>query len=328
MRRPVVALLCAAGLAVVVYAAGTHIAGRSTGDLKASFPQYRGSTDGPHVTLAAVGDVLFARGVAKRISERGPDYPFSAASEFIRSADIAFFNLECTLSEGGVGQRRRYEFRASPSLAGSAARAGFDVACLANNHTLDFGRDALLDTVRVVTDAGMTPVGAGETREDALRVRAVERNGLRVGFIAYSDIPTCGVVRLDDRPTIAGVNTDEIPAQVKAAKSACDVLVVSFHWGIEYMRTPTERQRALARKCVEGGADLILGHHPHVPQPVETYRGKAIVYSMGAFVWDSKVFGADRSAIYLFELGKSSARLTRTIPVRITACRPSPMGSE
>ena len=194
----------------------------------------------------------------------------------------------------------------------------------ANNHTLDYGRDALLDTVDAVEEAGMAAVGAGRNRDEALTVRVVEKNGLRVGFVGYTDLPTCGVVRLSDRPTVAGVNSDEVANQVKDAKAKCDVLAVSFHWGIEYMKKPTERQKTLAHLCIDNGADLVLGHHPHVLQTVEVYKGRPIVYSMGAFVWDAKVFGADKSAVYVFELGKSSARLAKQIPIDIMNCRPTP----
>lgn len=275
------------------------------------------------VKLVAVGDVLFARGVGKQITKHGAPWLFANMKRTIKSADIAFCNLECTLSTGGVAQRRRYQFRANPRLAGVLQNAGFDVACLANNHTLDYGREAMMDTVRAVRKAGMTAVGAGKDRADALKLQIVKKNGLRVGFLAYTDLPTDGVVRLADRPTVAGLNPDELPVHIKAARKRCDVLVVSFYWGVEYMKRPTERQQHIAHVCIDSGADLVLGHHPHVLQTTETYKGRPIIYSMGAFVWDAKVFGADRSAIYTIELGKGSAKLVGTRPVRIKQCRPT-----
>jgi poly-gamma-glutamate synthesis protein (capsule biosynthesis protein) len=276
------------------------------------------------VTLVAVGDVFFARGVAKQIDKHGIGYPFEKSRDIFQGADIAFCNLECPLSTRGVPQRRRYLFRCDPSYSDLLRETGFDVICLANNHTLDYGRDALLDTMDAVHRAGLTGVGAGRDRRDALTARIIEKSGLRVGFAAYTDMPTCGVVRLTDRATIAGVNADELAEQIRAAESECDVLVVSFHWGVEYMKKPTERQRALAHTCIENGADLILGHHPHVLQTVETYRGKPIVYSMGGFVWDAKIFDADKSAIYKIELGKNRARLDSIIPVDVVNCQPIP----
>jgi poly-gamma-glutamate synthesis protein (capsule biosynthesis protein) len=202
--------------------------------------------------------------------------------------------------------------------------SGFDVVSLANNHTLDYGRTALMDTVRAVEEAGMVAVGAGRNRTEAHRMRLVKKNGLTVGFLAYTDVLPAGVAPLADRPSVAHLDPEELPARVRSAKKRCDVLVVSVHWGVEYMKRPTGRQKRLARLMVDNGADLILGHHPHVLQPVETYKGRPIVYSMGGFVWDARLFGADRSAIYRLELGRSSAKLVETIPIRIRSARPSP----
>ena len=276
----------------------------------------------PKVTLAAVGDVLFARGVGKQIQKHSPDWAFDNVRNTIKSADLAFCNLECTLTTGGVAQRRRFQFKANPKLAHTLTANGFDVVSLANNHTLDYGREALIDTIHAVRNAKLVAVGAGENRADALQLQIVKKNGLKIGFLAYNDMPTDGVVRLPNRPTIAGVNIDELPAQITAARDKCDVLVVSFHWGVEYMKRPTERQQQIAHICIDNGADLILGHHPHVLQSIETYKGKPIIYSMGGFLWDAKIFDADKSAIYMVELRKKSARITKIIPIRSKKCRP------
>lgn len=276
------------------------------------------------VTLAAVGDILFSRGPAKQIERHGADWLFAGVKDTLCSADLAFCNLECTLSTRGVQQRRKFQFRADPSLASALRKNGFDVVSLANNHTLDYGRDALLDTVAAVREGGMAAVGAGADRADALKLQVVERGGLKIGFLAFTDMPNDGVVRLSDRPTVAGLNLDELPTLIRDAKSRCDTLVVSFHWGVEYMKRPTERQQLIAHTCIDNGADLILGHHPHVLQPTETYKNRPIIYSMGGFVWDAKIFDADKSAIYLLELGKNSARLKETIPLQVTGCQPRP----
>lgn len=275
------------------------------------------------VTLAVVGDVLLARGVGRQIAKHGPDYPFAATREVISRADIAVFNLECPLSTRGFAHRRRFLFRADPSLATAVHAAGFDVASLANNHTLDYGRVALLDTISAVTQAGMTPVGAGANGAEARSVKIVTRKGLRIGFLAYTDLPTYGVVRRDDEPTIAGVNKDTIPGEVRRAKSRCDVLIVSFHWGVEYMKLPTERQKEIAHLAIDSGADAVIGHHPHVLQDVENYKRRPIIYSAGAFVWDPVRPDTFTSAIYLIDLGKSSARLVRSIPISTLHSQPS-----
>ena len=277
------------------------------------------------VTLAAVGDVLLCRGVGKQIDKHGADWLFDDTRDVLKHADLAFCNLECPLSKRGVPHKRCFLFRADPKLARTLRSNGLSVVSLANNHTLDYGRDAMLDTVAAVKEPGMIPLGAGRNKAEASRLRIVTKHGLRVGFLAYCDLPSYGVVMLPDKPGIACVDSHSLPAQIRAAKAKCDALVVSFHWGVEYMKQPAERQRKLARLCIDNGADLILGHHPHVLQPVETYKGKPIAYSMGGFIWDGRVFGANKSAMYVLELRKSSARLVKTIPVDIVGCQPRPI---
>jgi poly-gamma-glutamate synthesis protein (capsule biosynthesis protein) len=270
---------------------------------------------------------MLDRGVGKAIRAHGPDYPFGAVRRVIRSAGLSVFNCECVLSTRGARTQGPYRFRADPSLAGAIARAGFKVAVLANNHAQDYGPDALADTMRALQAAGITAVGAGQDQADAALLKVVEKGGLRVGFLAFCDVQDPWTASPDDAPTVARVEDEKLGAEVAAAKPLCDTLVVVFHCGVEYMKRPTERQVALAHKCVDAGADLVLGCHPHVLQTVEEYKGKPIVYSMGGFVFDSNVFDSDRSAMFLFELRKRSARLVRTIPILMKGGRTQPAAS-
>jgi poly-gamma-glutamate capsule biosynthesis protein CapA/YwtB (metallophosphatase superfamily) len=274
------------------------------------------------VTLAAVGDVLLARGVGRQISKHGDSYPLAKVAPILRSADLAFFNLECPLSNRGAPTHFKYLFRANPALAHSLRAGGLNVASLANNHSMDYGRDALMDTAQALRRAGISPVGAGATRARAIQPVVIVVRGLKVGFVAYTDVDNFGVSPRSDRPTSARVYESTLAKEVRAAKSKADVLIVSFHWGNEYWKRPDDRQRQLAKIAIDNGADLILGHHPHVLEPTATYHGKTVVYSMGGFVWDPIVPGAEKSAIYLFNLSKNKAKLVRTIPALVVQCRP------
>jgi len=279
------------------------------------------------VSLAAVGDVFFCRGVARQMEQHGPDYPFELVADILDRYDLAFCNLECALSTRGTPQDKRFLFRADPSCAHLLSTAGFDVICLANNHALDFGPLALLDTAQAVEDAGMTPIGTHSAASDEPGISVIEKNGLRIGFLALSDFDvtydeTPEGYSVDEYPIINHVDIDRLPQQVADAKGRCDTLVVSVHWGIDNIDFWTERQRLIARTCIDNGADLVFGHHPHVLQDTETYGGKLIVYSMGAFVWDSALPEANDSAIFVFELSPSGAALVETVPVRIVNCRP------
>jgi poly-gamma-glutamate synthesis protein (capsule biosynthesis protein) len=279
------------------------------------------SADGT-VTLAAVGDVFFARGVAHQIELHGTDYPFEFTSDILSRFDLAFCNLECALSTRGTPRVKRYLFRADPSSAFMLSNAGFDIVSVANNHTLDFGPEALRDTVDAIEGAGMIAVGARVKGSDDSGVKVVEKNGLKVGFLALSDFDAFDEETPEGLPVVMGVDAHRLAGQVADAKTRCDVLIVSMHWGIDYLNFWTERQQKIAEICIDSGADLILGHHPHVQQDVGMYKGRPIVYSMGAFLWDSTSRGADLSAIYVFVLSPGSAVLLEKIPARIVGCRP------
>jgi gamma-polyglutamate biosynthesis protein CapA len=274
------------------------------------------------VSLAAVGDIFFCRGVSQVIAENGVDYLFESTSEIISHYDLAFCNLECALSNRGTPLEKRFLFRADPSSAFSLSTAGFDIVCLGNNHTVDYGYDALLDTKNAIYDVGMIEVGTQVAGTDDIGVRIVEKNGLAIGFLAFCDLYDVAGEAPEEYPSVMMIDPVTLPQQVADAKSQCDVLVVSMHWGVDYVDFPTERQQALAKLCIDNGADLILGHHPHVLQEMEFYKDKPIVYSMGGFVWDSSRDGADHSGIFVFELARDRAEFQLMIPVEIEGCRP------
>jgi poly-gamma-glutamate capsule biosynthesis protein CapA/YwtB (metallophosphatase superfamily) len=280
------------------------------------------------VRLAAVGDVLLARGVGKAIHKHGASYPLSKAALILRKADLTFFNLECPLTRRGTPTHFIYLFRANPNLAFALKRGGLNVASLANNHTLDYGRVGLVDTITALRKAGVYSVGAGANRDQAIRLLIVRKNGLRVGFLAYSDICNFGSSPRSDRPTPALVQTDTLGAEIHAVRAKADVLIVSFHWGNQYWLRPSERQRKLARIAIDNGADLVIGHHPHVLQPYGTYRGKPIIYSLGGFVWDPDLPDRAKTAVYVFSLRRHSVRLASVIPMRVVRCRPQREGGE
>jgi poly-gamma-glutamate synthesis protein (capsule biosynthesis protein) len=280
-------------------------------------------THPPTVTLVAVGDVLLSRGVGRQIEKHGPHYPFKKMQKLTSLADIAFCNLECPISKGGFPRKTQFLFRADPQAVEGLSYAGFDIASLANNHTLDYGRDALLDTMSHLSKADIKPSGAGTSRSEAVKPAVIIKKGLKVGFLSYTDLPAQGDTPLPDKPGIARVDPGTLTGEVKGAEKDIDVLVVSFHWGVEYKSAPTERQKELAHKAIDAGADLVLGHHPHVLQPVEIYKNKPIIYSMGSFVFDVRPWPSTRrSQVYTFELNPGKARLVKKTPIKIVNCQP------
>lgn len=240
------------------------------------------------VRLVAAGDINLAASVGRVMAVRGMRYPFASTRPLLRAADIAFGNLECCVAQGGAPlPDKQFTFRAHPRTARALADAGFDIVSLANNHAWDYGREALAETIRHVRAAGVAVVGAGDNSVRAHALKVLQRNGLRVGFLAYLGMFPPLLPESAELPSVAMASIACITREVRAASRQVDFLIVSLHAGKELAKRPTARQRALATAAIDAGADIVLGHHPHVVQPMEVYRDRIICYSLGNFVFSA-----------------------------------------
>ena len=210
----------------------------------------------------------------------------------IASADIFMANEEFPFSDrGSAAEDKQFTFRLPPSRLHIMQEIGPDILTLANNHILDYGTDALLDTCALLDEAGIRRVGAGANLDDAKKLEVMEVKGKKIGFLAASRvIPVSSWTAGKSHP---GVLTTYDPAillkEIQAAGEQCDYLAVYIHWGIERNTEPEEYQRTLARQYIDAGADLVVGSHPHVLQGIEYYKGKPILYSLGNFVFGSSI---------------------------------------
>ena len=168
-------------------------------------------------------------------------------------------------------------------MIGGLIFSGFDVLSVANNHIFDWGADAFLDTISLLRSAGITPVGGGADTNEARRPAIVNRGGMRACFLAYSEFAGSSD---GAEPKVAGLNHKEMLDDISKMKDECSLVVVSIHWGEEYETSASESQRSRALAMVDAGAKLVVGHHPHVIQEVEMYKGSLIAYSLGNFVFD------------------------------------------
>ena len=264
---------------------------RPTGDLPptpATTTTTRPVTRRP-LTVAAGGDAIGARKVGTFIDARGGEAALAKMAPLLREADLAFVNLESPLSDKGrADPDKDVTLRGRPALASGLAAAGVDVVSLANNHALDWGEAALLDTLARLERAGVAAAGAGADLAAARAPALLETPGGTVALLAATAIQPAGFPAGADR---AGVNPgrtepERLLADIAAAKRRADWVIVSLHWGVEYAGQPTRDQRRLAHRAIDAGADLILGHHPHVLQGLEVYRGRLIAYSLGDFLFD------------------------------------------
>mgnify|MGYP001324536847 CR=1 FL=1 len=240
------------------------------------------------VSLLAVGDIMLSRVVADKIATKGEDYPFKKVADWLADVDIAFGNLETPLTPGRRILTGEMVFRADSTLAATLARYNFSVLSLANNHTMNFGSAGMLDTVAALEQVGISPVGGGRDTEAASAPAFVERKGLRFAFLAYNDddVVPDNYAAQAGKPGTNFMSVEKVRDAVREAKEEADFVIVSMHSGTEYEADHGQRQEEFARAAIDAGAEIVLGHHPHVVQDVEIYKGKYIFYSFGNFIFD------------------------------------------
>lgn len=253
-------------------------------------------------TLALGGDVML-NGVA--VSAR----PFSGVADVLRDADLCIVNLEVPFASAGtptkrksvrdIARRAQFVLRADPAHVVGLTEAGIDAVTLGNNHAMDYGPKGLLETLGVLERAGIARCGAGSGFVEAWKAVRLDREGLpRVALISAlafrtsSGLGACtpatassaGVAALDLGGRLDRKGIDRIQRLVAKHRGGADLFVVALHWGNERETLPTAYQVALGRAFVDAGADLVVGHHPHVLQGAEMYKGKPILYSLGNLV--------------------------------------------
>ncbi|MRG95468.1 CapA family protein [Polyangium spumosum] len=239
------------------------------------------------VTVFAAGDVSFGRLVGQILLREPERALFASMDDLLRAADVRFVNLEGPISDQGretVSPENNLVFNGPPASADVLARAGIDVVSTANNHAWDYGKSAMLETLDHLDRAKVLHAGTGATLEKAFEPAIVTRRGLRLAFLAVTDVWNQGVLsRHPGRAHVASADREALVRAVKSLREKGDVdaILVSYHGGEEYREDPLPRTRALAEAVIDAGADAFLGHHPHVVQGVTFHAGKPIVYSLG-----------------------------------------------
>ena len=268
--------------------------------------------------LLFVGDTLLGDRAAGTLAHRGHDYPFDATRALIRGADLAVGNLEGPIALGGAQAEKRWSYRMSPLAAVALARAGFDAMDLGNNHVGDRGEAGLRETVAWLDLAGVRSFGAGMTEVEAHRPAVVDVRGVRVallGYLApYLEGPG-GRYSLDHlcwgpgRGGAARGAPRLIARDVRAARAAADLVLVSIHLGDRYQEKPTASERALCRGAIDAGADAVVGHGSHILGPIEVHRGRPILYGVGNFAFGSMNVFARFSLVALLEVDSDRRRI-------------------
>jgi poly-gamma-glutamate capsule biosynthesis protein CapA/YwtB (metallophosphatase superfamily) len=249
------------------------------------------------IVIAAVGDVMMPASVqaAATREKRGYDLLFENIAQDLRTADITFANLETPVDHKAVSSGYP-KFNSHPTLLTALRRAGVSVVSVANNHIMDAGTEGLRRTLDNIEAAGLVFTGAGRSQAETTEIKYLKARDVNVAFLSYTygtnerlprkaaRAPGVNILR-----TYSETDLGRAKAAVRRARTSADLVVVSLHWGNEYAPGPTPRQRQVASELVEAGADVILGHHPHVLQPIESHtasdgRRGLIVFSLGNFV--------------------------------------------
>ncbi len=240
------------------------------------------------VTLVLSGDMMLDRGVRNSINKNfNGDY--SALFEkldVLKKADITFANLEGPASDQGKDGRNLYSFRMDPSVVPALRGAGISILSVANNHVGDWGRESYLDTLVRLKENELSYTGGGINKSEAETPVIIEKYGIKIGFLGFSDVGPEWLQVGESQTGILLGNNPRLDEIVQNASQQVDHLVVSFHFGDEYKTTHNKRQAMLARRAIDAGAKIVVGHHPHVVQDTEVYKNGFIAYSLGNFIFD------------------------------------------
>lgn len=269
------------------------------------------------ISLIAVGDLMMGGSALSVIKKKGPDYSFALTQSIFHSADIAIANLEAPFTLSGKAFDKTFTFRVPPSYAHGIVNAGFDVLTLANNHILDYGPEGLFSTLKILDSLKIAHCGAGRNLEEADRGTILQREGWKVGFLAYSLTYPSAFWATLKRCGTAYPNIKRLKNRIQSLKKETDLVVVSFHWGGELKTHPKPYQRFYAHQAVKWGADLVIGHHPHVLQGLELYQGRLIAYSLGNFVFGSYSRNSRESIILKIRFDRKGFLLAEMIPISV-----------
>ena len=275
------------------------------------------------------GDILLDRGVRRVINQHGVDHLFSDGIDSIfRSAQLVVGNLECPATKIEAPVFKQFIFRAEPEWLDALKRHGVTHLNLANNHSIDQGREGLIDTYQNILAAGMVPLGAGENMQQAAAPVLLASAPRKVWLVPSLRLALENYAYLPDKPCVSQEPMDSLLQRIFRLRQADStaVIIVSLHWGGEHTLEPVPRQRHDAHMLIRAGADVLICHHTHTLQTIEDYHGHKIYYSIGNFIFDpSKPLNAKACIVRLTITNEKDGLQVETIPINIQRCVPVPL---
>ena len=287
------------------------------------------ATKPPVLKLLAVGDIMLGRSVGKRLEKTNDVYDtaFSNVSGLLKQGDIVFANIEAPMTDSmhSLSKEKKIILKSSPKCIDALKSAGFNLFSLANNHMLDYYDTGLFDTINILGKNGFKFSGAGKNLKEARKAAIIEKNGIRMGLLSYTDMaqytyagnPSISYAADTDKAGVAPRIYESISEDIAGLRAQVDLVAISLHWGVEESFTITPQQVELAHKLLDEGADMILGHHPHQFHGIEMYKGKPILYSLGNFIFDQN--DPENMETFIVEMNFEGVELKslEAVPVRI-----------
>ncbi len=239
------------------------------------------------VTLTFVGDIMMDRGVKSSVIKNfaGDYHALFVNTTYLQDADIAFANLEGSVATGGHNVGSRFSFHMDPTSLGALHDSGIDIVSFANNHVGDYAMEGFEESLQNLRDHTVSFTGAGESRADVVTPTIITVRGMNIGFLGATDVGPNWLAAKESNPGILLASDPELPSIILEAKKQVDILVMSFHWGVEYSPSNAHQEK-LAHSVIDAGADIVVGTHPHVIERVEMYHNKPIFYSLGNYIFD------------------------------------------
>lgn len=284
-----------------------------------------------NVSIAVTGDVMFARNMEGVLSLDSS--PFNGVSDVTSNVDLLLINFENAATYSGNALKGDVPLRCDPSYVPLARANNVTVAALANNHVFDYGLTGMQDTLSNLKAANITPMGAGNTEDEAHAAVVKDVNGRKITILNYMDSENFAEYPQEVMPYANGQNPgysayDSADAKKQITENNdSDLIIVFMHYGNEYSHSPNDNQKNISHELIDYGADIVIGSHPHVTQGIEMYNGKPIFYSLGNFIFDQG--GVETHSAYIVEIDLVNDTGECTVyPVHILGYLPQHMDSE
>jgi poly-gamma-glutamate capsule biosynthesis protein CapA/YwtB (metallophosphatase superfamily) len=284
------------------------------------------------ITLTFVGDILLDGYVGNQISKHGVNYPFEKVAPHLRKADMTIANLETSVSTRGTPEKdKTFVFRSKPSALNGLVYSGIDAVSVANNHILDYGKEAMLDTLLHLKKYNIGATGAGKNAKEAYAPYVQTVQGKTIAVLGVSRVmPGPSWYAGENKAGVASAySLEPMMTAIKHSAKQHDFTVVYIHWNQEFKDYPEPYARKLAKQMIDNGADMIIGSHSHCIMGIEYYQHKPIYYSLGNFVFNRSTRGWDKtldSIIVDFEI-KESGLTSKITPVKIMQGQPNYMNA-